>query len=69
MGNPWYFVGFGGTIVFIMIWMIARIPDNFITGRGGRISDNVILTEMFQITFVVLVIAILVLEKRMLIKN
>lgn len=68
-GTPWYFVGLGGTIVFIMIWMITRIPENFITGRGGRISDNGMLTEVFQIAFVTLVIAILVLEKKMLLKN
>ena len=68
-GTPWYFAGLGGTVVFIMIWVITRIPENFITGRGGRISDNGILTEVFQIAFVASVIAILVLEKRMLVKN
>ena len=65
-GPVWYYVGIGGTIVFIAIWVITRIPDNFITGRGGRISDNGILTEVFQIAFVAIVIAILVLEKRTL---
>ncbi|MDH3203412.1 MAG: hypothetical protein OEL81_01885 [Nitrosopumilus sp.] len=68
-GTPWYFVGLGGTVVFIMIWVITRIPENFITGRGGRISDNGMLTEAFQIGFVGIVIAILVLEKRMSLKN
>jgi predicted membrane channel-forming protein YqfA (hemolysin III family) len=34
-GPVWYSVGLGGTIVFIMIWVITRIPDNFITGRIG----------------------------------
>jgi hypothetical protein len=63
-GPVWYSVGLGGTIVFIMIWVITRIPDNFITGRGGRISDNGILTEAFQIAFVGIIIAILVLEKK-----
>ena len=63
-GPVWYSVGLGGTIIFIMIWVITRIPDNFITGRGGRISDNGILTEVFQIAFVALVIAILVLINR-----
>ena len=58
-GSSWYSAGVGGTIVFIMIWVITRIPDNFITGRGGRISDNGILTEVFQIAFVGIVIAIL----------
>ena len=63
-GPVWYGTGLGGTIVFIAIWIITRVPDNFITGRGGQISENGILTEIFQIAFVVLVIAILVLEKR-----
>ena len=39
-------------------------PENFITGRGGRISDNGILTEVFQFAFVGIVIAILVLLNR-----
>ena len=59
-GPVWYSVGLGGTIIFILIWVITRIPDNFITGRGGRISDNGILTEVFQVSFTAIVIAILV---------
>lgn len=60
-GRVWYGIGLGGTVVFIAIWVITRIPENFITGRGGRISDNGILTEAFQFAFVGIVIAILVL--------
>ena len=63
-GKPWYLVGIGGTIVFVAIWAITRIPENFITGRGGRINENGILTEIFQIAFIAVLIAILVLEKR-----
>ena len=65
-GPVWYSVGLGGTIIFIMIWVVTRIPENFITGRGGRISDNGIITEVFQIAFVAITIAILVLEKKKL---
>lgn len=61
-GPVWYSVGLGGTVIFILIWVITRIPDNFITGRGGRISDNGILTEVFQIAFVGIVIVILAIE-------
>ena len=60
-GQVWYGIGLGGTVVFIAIWVITRIPENFITGRGGRISDNGVLTELFQFAFVGIVIAILVL--------
>ena len=68
-GTVWYGVGLGGTIVFIAIWVITRVPDNFITGRDGRISDNGILTEVFQIAFVAIVIAILVLERKSITKG
>ncbi|BDQ30758.1 hypothetical protein NZNM25_14180 [Nitrosopumilus zosterae] len=63
-GTVWYGIGLGGTLMFIAIWVITRIPDNFITGRGGRISDNGILVEAFQIAFVGIVIAILVLDRK-----
>ena len=63
-GPVWYSIGLGGTIIFILIWVITRIPENFITGRGGRISDNGILVEVFQIVFVVIVIAIFAILQR-----
>lgn len=68
-GKPWYFIGIGGNGIFVAIWVITRIPENFITGRGGRISENAILTEIFQIAFIVIVIAILALERKKKITN
>jgi hypothetical protein len=65
-GKVWYLVGIGGTVVFIAIWIITRIPDNPITGRGGRINENGILVEVFQIAFVAITIVILAVEKRSL---
>lgn len=56
-------------IVFIAIWEITQVPDNFITGRGDRISNNGILTEISQIVFVATVIVILALEKNSIIKE
>jgi len=44
---------------------MTRIPDNFITGREGRISDNGIIVESFQIAFAALVVAILVLNRKL----
>ncbi len=63
-GPVWYSVGLGGTIIFILIYVITRMPENFITGRAGKISDNGILTEVFQIAFVAIVIAILAWQKK-----
>lgn len=68
-GTPWYMIGIGGTAVFIAIWVITRMPDNPITGRGGRINDNGILVETFQIAFIAITIAILALEKRKISTN
>jgi hypothetical protein len=63
-GLVWYLVGIGGTIVFFAIWAITRISDNPITGRGGSINQNGILVEIFQLVFIAITIAILVIEKR-----
>lgn len=61
-GIPWYLVGIAGTVSFIAIYFITRMPDNPITGRGGRINDMGIATESFQIMFVVLLVAIIIYE-------
>lgn len=68
-GTPWYMIGIGGTAVFIAIWVITRMPDNPITGRGGSINDKGILVETFQIAFIAITIAILALEKRKISTN
>ena len=61
-GMPWYLIGIGGTLAFIAIYFITRIPDNPITGRGGRINEMGAVTEFFQIVFVGLLVAIIIYE-------
>ena len=61
-GKTWDYIGIAGTIVFIIIWSITRMPDNPITGRAGRIGESAIIIEVFQIAFVVL-LGILVSKK------
>lgn len=63
-GTVWYSVGIGGTVVFIALWAITRIPDNPITGRGGPVSQNAIIVETAQIAFIALAIAIIAYERR-----
>lgn len=65
-GKVWYSVGIGGTAVFVAIWVITRMPDNFITGRGGRVNENGVIVEACQIAFIALAIALLTVEKRKL---
>jgi hypothetical protein len=61
-GKAWDYIGIAGTTAFTLIWVITRLPDNPITGRAGRIGDLAIVTEIFQIAFIVL-LGILVYRK------
>lgn len=58
-GRVWYAIGIAGTVILIGIWVITRIPDNPITGRGGPISEMAIAIEVFQIAYVVLTAVIM----------
>ncbi len=53
-GRTWDYIGIAGTAIFVIIWIVTRIPDNPITGRGGRIGDTAIIIEVFQIAFIIL---------------
>ncbi len=59
-GKTWYFIGIAGTFVFVLIWVITRIPDNPITGKGGSISEEAIIIQVFQIAFIILSLIILI---------
>ncbi len=62
-GRIWYAIGIAGTVILIGIWVITRIPDNPITGRGGPISEMAITTEVFQIAYVALTAVIMAKER------
>ena len=62
-GRVWDYIGIAGTLAFIAIWAITRLPDNPITGRAGRIGDSAIIIEIFQIAFVALMV-ILISKRR-----
>ena len=46
--KPWYYVGIGGTIILIIMYLIA------IPGRGYPVSQLDIAIELFQIAFIIL---------------
>ena len=58
-GRVWDYIGIAGTLAFIAIWVMTRLPDNPITGRAGRIGDTAIIIEIFQIAFVVLMVILI----------
>jgi hypothetical protein len=52
-GKIWYTIGIAGTIVFMLLWVITRFPENPITGRAGPISGEAIIVQIFEITFII----------------
>lgn len=60
----WYYVGIGGTLALILIWVITRFPGNPINGRGGSIGETAIAVEVFQVAFIVLCIIILAKDRK-----
>lgn len=64
-GLPWYAIGIAGTIVFMALWIITRMPDNPITGRAGPAGNPIAITiEVFQAAFIGLTAAIIIYEHR-----
>ena len=63
-GLPWYYVGIGGTIVLMILYVITRMPDNPITGRGGPVSPMALAIEILQAAFIGLTVAIIVYESK-----
>jgi hypothetical protein len=62
-GRIWYAVGIAGTIILIGLWVITRVPDNPITGRGGPINERAIAVEVFQIAYIVITAIIIAKER------
>jgi hypothetical protein len=62
-GKVWYAVGIAGTVILIGLWVITRIEDNPITGRGGPISERAIAVEVFQIAYVAITALIMAKER------
>lgn len=50
---PWYYIGIGGTIVLILLWIIA------IPGSGYPIREMDVAIEASQVAFVILSVIII----------
>jgi hypothetical protein len=55
--------GIGGTVIFAAIWIITRMPDNPVTGRGGMVNEMGITVQLMQRAFVGLAAAAIVALK------
>ncbi len=51
--KPWYYVGIGGTIILIIMYLVV------VPGSGHPVSQLDISIELFQIAFIILCIIII----------
>ncbi len=63
-GKNWYATGIAGTVVFIAIWAITRMPANPIIHRAGDVDVIDIVTEVLQFAFIGFSFVILAIENR-----
>lgn len=61
--KPWYYVGIGGTIILIVLWII------YIPGGGHPVDAMSGAVEAFQIAFVILSVLIIKKSKQESIKS
>ncbi|MGI0021647.1 MAG: hypothetical protein ACRD9Q_02185 [Nitrososphaeraceae archaeon] len=55
---PWYYIGIGGTIILIILWIIA------VPGSGYPIGETDVAIEVFQIVYIILSLIIIVKTNR-----
>jgi len=46
--NIWYYIGIGGTVILIILWIIA------VPARGLAVSELEVVIEFFQVVFIIL---------------
>jgi hypothetical protein len=63
-GKVWTYVGIGGTIILIIMWIITRFPDNPIIGRDLPVNSMGIAIEAFQVAYIVLSALIIITRDR-----
>jgi hypothetical protein len=56
--KPWYYVGIGGTVILIIMYLIA------VPGSGYPVSQLDIAIELFQIAFIILCSIIIAKNRR-----
>lgn len=63
-GKIWFYVGIAGTVILIIVWVMTRMPDNPITGRGAPINNIGVATEVSQIIYIAISVGIIAMYKK-----
>jgi len=62
-GKPWYYIGIGGNLGFIILYVITLLPGNPVTGRGGNVDITAAICESAQVAYIVITATILAKER------
>ena len=62
-GRIWYYVGIGGTIVLMILYILTRLPSPIANGRALTINGLGIATEIFQAGFIIITALILMKQR------
>jgi hypothetical protein len=62
-GKSWYYIGIGGNMILILIYVITRFPGNPITGRSGGVDAIDMICELAQVAYITITAIILAKER------
>jgi hypothetical protein len=62
-GRMWYYIGIGGTIVLMILFMVTRVSNPITNGRALTINGIGIAIEIFQAAFIIITIFIMVKQR------
>jgi hypothetical protein len=63
-GRTWYYIGIGGTILLMILYLVTRVPNPITNGRALTINGIGIATEVFQVAFIIATALIIFKERR-----
>jgi hypothetical protein len=62
-GRIWYYMGIGGTIVLMILYVLTRLPNPITNGRALTINGVGVATEIFQAAFIIITALILMKQR------
>jgi hypothetical protein len=62
-GRIWYYMGIGGTIVLMILYVLTRLPNPITNGRALTINGVGVATEIFQAAFIIITALVLMKQR------
>jgi hypothetical protein len=62
-GRMWYYVGIGGTIVLMILYIMTRVSNPITNRRALTINGIGIAMEIFQAAFIIIIVLIMLKQR------